>query len=192
VIIGLPSQNKIELIDAGALGRLMLESNLAAGANSVEYSSLCHFCGDVVRHSLRAPRPVTCKNGHEVQPSLDTATVLKSLHPWDTWGDAANSSKRHNVARTLAIAVLASHGWGRTYFILLALGRPIGNQEYTSPTIPSNFVGRPSIQSGWPSAPFSLRSINALIGVCACFRIFCRPLPLALPVSFRLPPHSFS
>ena len=68
-------QNKIELIDAGALGRLMLESNLAAGANSVEYSSLCHFCGDVVRHSLRAPRPVTCKNGHEVQPSLDTATV---------------------------------------------------------------------------------------------------------------------
>ena len=68
-------QNKIELIDAGALGRLMLESNLAAGANSVEYSSLCHFCGDVVRHSLRAPRPVTCKNSHEVQPSLDTATV---------------------------------------------------------------------------------------------------------------------
>jgi restriction endonuclease Mrr len=43
------TENKIELIDATALVRLMLESRSNSGAaNSAEYSSACHFCGDTV------------------------------------------------------------------------------------------------------------------------------------------------
>jgi ribonuclease HI len=117
------TENKIELIDAAALVRLMLESRSnSAAANSAEYSSACHFCGDMVRHSLRAPHSVTCQNGHEVKPSLDIETVLKSHHPWD------HSRIRASVARTLAMAVLASYGWGEDMLRSLGFKPPYWDQ----------------------------------------------------------------
>ncbi len=121
------TENKIELIDASALVRLMLESraNSETAANSAEYSSACHFCGDTVSHNLRAPHSVTCQNGHEVKPALDIGTVLKSHHPWDM-----NARSLASVARTQARAVLASHGWGQDVLRSLGFKPPYWEQDW--------------------------------------------------------------
>jgi hypothetical protein len=128
-------ENKIEMIDAAALVGLMLESRSnSATANSAEYSSACHFCGDIVSHNLRAPHSVTCQNGHEVKPTLDIKTVLKSHHPWDMNGtvymsEDGRSRSRARVARTQARAVLASHGWGQDVLRSLGFKPPYWEQD---------------------------------------------------------------
>lgn len=71
---------KIELIDANALVRLMMESNPTA-TNDTRYNTMCRWCGDVVGHDLHTPQTVTCRNGHTVEPSLSHEKILKIPRP---------------------------------------------------------------------------------------------------------------
>jgi restriction system protein len=73
-------ENNITLIDAEALTRLMFESNPLP---NTEYRSSCQQCGDIVQHDLQTPQQIeTCKNGHEVKPSLGNIDwVIKSGRP---------------------------------------------------------------------------------------------------------------
>ena len=65
----------IELIDQDALVRMMFDSKPAADDDDA-YCSMCRQCEDVVSHRLRAPQSVTCRNRHDVEPSLDIKSVL--------------------------------------------------------------------------------------------------------------------
>jgi hypothetical protein len=65
----------IELIDQDALVRMMFES-MPAAADDDTYCSMCRQCKHVVSHQLRAPHSVSCRNGHDVKPSLDIKSVL--------------------------------------------------------------------------------------------------------------------
>jgi TPR repeat protein/restriction endonuclease Mrr len=68
---------RIELIDQDGLVRMMFDSKPAA-ADEDTYCSMCRQCEDLVSHRLRVPQSIRCRNGHDVEPSLDISSVLSA------------------------------------------------------------------------------------------------------------------
>ena len=75
----------IELVDHGALVRMMLDSKPTA-ADDDTYQSMCRECEAVVSHRLRTPRTVKCSNGHKVEPTLDLNSILPASGKAKTYG----------------------------------------------------------------------------------------------------------
>src|SRR5262249_6805565 len=69
------SNPPIKLIDGNQLVRMMFESKPMAGDDD-SYRSMCHQCEEIVYHRLRAPQSITCRNGHEIAPTLNLEQVL--------------------------------------------------------------------------------------------------------------------
>jgi hypothetical protein len=65
----------LELIGSDKLIRLMFESKADPSTDDA-YDSMCRMCGQIVRHSLRAPEPQKCSSGHVVQPTISEDQLL--------------------------------------------------------------------------------------------------------------------
>jgi uncharacterized protein YneF (UPF0154 family) len=87
------SNPPIKLIDEYQLVRMMFESKPTAGDDD-SYRSMCHQCEEIVYHRLRAPRPVRCRNGHEIAPTLNLEQVLSASAP-----TTGNRRARHRRRR---------------------------------------------------------------------------------------------
>lgn len=103
---------KIELIDANELARLMLESN--PGDHSTAYKAVCHHCGELVRHDLRAPHSITCKNGHKVEPPLDVKTVLRDRSPFFLHSKV---EPLEHAAERQSAKMLSHYGWSARFYL---------------------------------------------------------------------------
>ena len=66
---------RIKLVGPDDLVRMMFDSKPAA-ADDDTYRSMCRQCEDVVSHRLRAPQSTRCRQGHDVEPTLDVNSVL--------------------------------------------------------------------------------------------------------------------
>jgi HJR/Mrr/RecB family endonuclease len=88
----------IKLIDRDALVRLMFDSKPAAAEDDT-YRSMCRTCQDIVLHRLRAPQSVICRNGHEVEPTLDVTSLLWVSEPAKTYDSRPKARWRRRKAR---------------------------------------------------------------------------------------------
>ena len=68
----------IKLIDANQLVRMMFESKTIGREMMTHTDSMCRKCCAIVRHRLRTPEPLTCPNGHVVEPTLNIDRLLAS------------------------------------------------------------------------------------------------------------------
>jgi restriction system protein len=72
--------HSIKAVDGSQLVRMMFESKNDPSKDD-SYDSMCRKCCAIVRHQLRTPEPLTCPNGHVVEPTLNMPACIKCGTP---------------------------------------------------------------------------------------------------------------